>query len=41
MMAERPAEARAVLATVGPAPAANADQRAAMRWLRAMVEVAP
>jgi predicted membrane-bound spermidine synthase len=39
VMAQSPEEARAVLATVGPAPAASADQRAAMHWLGAMVEI--
>jgi thioredoxin-like negative regulator of GroEL len=36
LMAEKTAEAGAVLAAVGSDPAANSDQREALRWLRAM-----
>jgi spermidine synthase len=41
LMAQRPAEARGVLATVGGAPAASSDQREALRWLRAMAGAEP
>ena len=38
MMAEKGGEARAVLATVGFAPAASPDEERALRWLRAMLD---
>jgi hypothetical protein len=36
-MAERTAEAGAVLAAVGSDPSGSSDQREALRWLGAMV----
>ena len=37
LMADKPADARAVLAALGPAPAAGPDEQQGLRWLRAML----
>ncbi len=37
LMADKPADARAVLAAIGSAPAATPDEQQGLRWLRAML----
>ena len=37
LMADKPADARAVLAAIGSAPAATPDEQRGLRWLRAML----
>ena len=37
LMADKPADARAVLAAIGSAPAASPDEQQGLRWLRAML----
>jgi hypothetical protein len=37
LMADRPDQARAVLAALGPSAAASPEQQQGLRWLRAML----